>query len=363
MTTRVYRWLGLMSLLLPAWALRADVTWSQVLRQPATWYASDEAVKIGEAVLTYQTPSGGWPKNWEMTRPEDESFRQLKEADRAPTIDNGATTTQIRFLALVAKARTEPRFAAAVERGVDYLFKAQYANGGWPQFFPLRKGYYTHITFNDNAMVNVLSLLQSVARGESPFTALDTPRRGRASEAVERGIACILRCQIEAEGVKTVWCAQHDENTFAPAAARKFEPACLTGGESVGIVRFLMQQPNPSPEIIRSVQAAVAWFERVKLTGMRWDRVPAPGLPKEVDAVVIQDPAADPLWARFYEIGTNRPMFVGRDAVVKYSVAEIEHERRIGYAWYVTSPRTLLEREYPRWAKRWAGGEKRKSEN
>lgn len=349
------RWLALMGLFLPAWVLHADVTWSQVLRQPALWYASDEAVKIGEAVLTYQTSSGGWPKNWEMTRPEDESFRQLKEADRAPTIDNGATTTQIRFLALVAEARAEPRFVAAVVRGIDYLFDAQYTNGGWPQFFPLRKGYYTHITFNDDAMVNVLTLLQVVARGEAPFVTLDATRRARASEAVKRGIACILRCQIETDGVKTVWCAQHDESTLAPAAARKFEPACLTGGESVGIVRFLMQQPNPSPEIIRSVQAAVAWFERVKLTGVRWNRVPAPGLPKGVDAVLVEDPKADPLWARFYEIGTNRPLFVGRDAVVKYSVAEIEHERRIGYAWYVTSPRTLLEREYPRWAERWAG--------
>ncbi|HRE84262.1 MAG TPA: pectate lyase, partial [Opitutaceae bacterium] len=335
--------------------LHADVTWSQALRQPTTWYASDEAVKIGEAVLTYQTPSGGWPKNWEMSRPEDDSFRQLREAERAPTIDNGATTTQIRFLALVAEARAEPRFTEAVARGIDYLFAAQYANGGWPQFFPLRTGYYTHITFNDNAMVNVLSLLRDVARGETPFTTLDASRRARASRAVERGIVCILRCQIETDGVKTVWCAQHDETTLAPAAARKFEPACLTGGESVGIVRFLMQQPNPSPEMIRSVQAAVAWFERVKLTGVRWDRVPAPGMPKGVDAVLVEDPKADPLWARFYEIGTNRPLFMGRDAVVRYSVAEIEHERRIGYAWYVTSPRTLLEREYPRWAKQWVG--------
>jgi PelA/Pel-15E family pectate lyase len=60
-----------------------------------------------------------------------------------------------------------------------------------------------------------------------------------------------------------------------------------------------------------------------------------------------------PLWARFYEIGTNRPIFGGRDAVIRYSLAEVEPERRAGYRWYVDDPRQLLERDYPKWAARW----------
>jgi hypothetical protein len=38
--------------------------------------------------------------------------------------------------------------------------------------------------------------------------------------------------------------------------------------------------------------------------------------------------------------------------VVKYSVAEIEHERRVGYAWYVEEPAKLLKDEYPKWRDR-----------
>jgi len=80
------------------------------------------------------------------------------------------------------------------------------------------------------------------------------------------------------------------------------------------------------------------------LKGIKW-------VETGTDRVVVQDPAAAPIWARFYEIGTNRPIFVGRDSVVKYSVAEIEHERRVGYSWYVDTPAKLLQKDYPAWKK------------
>jgi hypothetical protein len=57
---------------------------------------------------------------------------------------------------------------------------------------------------------------------------------------------------------------------------------------------------------------------------------------------------ASPLWARFYEIGTNRPVFAGRDGVIKYNMAEIEQERRTLYAWYTRSGTTVFRR-YEQW--------------
>lgn len=328
----------------------ASVTWKQVLRQPAAWYSTPEAASVGEAVLSYQTPSGGWPKNWDMTHPLSDAFRALKESERAPTIDNGGTTIPIRLLARIHSAQEKvPAFREAVERGIDYLLAAQYASGGWPQFFPLRKGYYSHITFNDGAMVHAMEILRDVAAGRNEFDWIDAARRERARDAVARGVACILRCQVTIDGVKSAWCAQHDENTFAPAPARAFEPACLASAESVDILRFLMQEPAQTPELIAAVEAGVAWLEKVRIAGLRWQRIKAPGLPEGIDAVVVPDPAAPPLWARFYELHANRPIFIGRDGVVHFAVSEIEHERRIGYAWYVTSPAKLLEKDLPEW--------------
>jgi PelA/Pel-15E family pectate lyase len=342
--------LSLAALALGAGVLPGAVRWRDVPDQPSAWHATPEAAALADNVLRYQHASGGWPKNRDMTLPPA-AQPETKETD-APTIDNGATTTQLRLLAAVESAQPDPARRAAFERGFDYLLAAQYENGGWPQFYPLREGYYRHITYNDNAMVNVLTLLRDAAAGREPFAFVDEARRARAAAAVEKGITCILRTQVRQNGKLTAWCAQHDEHTLAPAPARKFEPVSLSGGESVGIVRFLMAVPEPTPEIIAAVEGAVAWFAGVKLTGVREDHPAAPELPHRHDRVLVPDPAAPPLWARFYELGTNRPIYTGRDGIVRYDLAEVEPERRGGYAWHNDAPRKLLERDYPRWRKK-----------
>ncbi len=326
--------------------------WRAVLRQPVSWYGTPEARGIADNVLLYQTPVGGWPKNHDMTRPPAPAMFKDEEEVHA-TLDNDATWTQLRFLARVDAAQTDPRYRASFLRGFNYLLAAQYANGGWPQYYPLRPGYYTRITFNDDAMIGVLDLLREIARGQPPYAWLEARERERAAAAVQKGIACILRCQIAVNGVKTAWCAQHDELTFEPAPARKYEHVSISGSESVGVVRFLMGEENPSPEIIAAVRSAVAWFEAAKITGQRLVTEPNPALPHGHDRAVVADPAAPPMWARFYEIGTNRPIFGGRDTVIRYHLAEVEPERRGGYRWYVTEPAELLAHDYPQWAARW----------
>ena len=66
------------------------------------------------------------------------------------------------------------------------------------------------------------------------------------------------------------------------------------------------------------------------------------------DKKIVPDRQAPPLWARFYEIGTNRPFFCGRDGVKKDNLADIEAERRNGYAWYGDWGRRVLTR-YADW--------------
>jgi PelA/Pel-15E family pectate lyase len=113
-----------------------------------------------------------------------------------------------------------------------------------------------------------------------------------------------------------------------------------------------MEIEQPSPAVRAAVEAAVAWFEAAKLTGIRQENRPDSSLPRGVDRVIVPDPAAPPLWARFYEIGANRPIFSGRDGIIKYRLADIEHEHRTGYAWYTTAPAALLSKEYPAWKAR-----------
>lgn len=331
-------------------SVSAAVTWSGALRQPDAYYAAAEARELAAKIIAHQTPEGGWPKNTDLSGPPAPA--------RAATIDNGATTTPLTFLARVISAAESgagipacaPSIRAAFEHGFDYLLAAQYPNGGWPQYFPLRQGYYSRITYNDDAMINVLVLLRASAAGTPPCGFLDQARRARARAAVARGIDCLLKTQVRQNGKLTAWCAQHDETTLAPAWARKFEPPSLSGGESVGIVRFLMSLEKPSPEIVAAVEGAVAWFDQVKITGMRVEDIrDDEGKP---DHRIIPDPRADPVWARFYELGTDRPLFVGRDSVFHYAYAEIERERRSGYGYYGTWAKSLLKSDYARWRKR-----------
>lgn len=335
-----------------------SVQWKDALKQPADWYSTPEAVRIADNLILYQRDSGGWPKNIDMAAPLNQAAQQslLKQKNEIDsTIDNSATYTQLIYLARVFTATHAERFRVSFIRGIDYLLKAQYPNGGWPQYYPDLSGYYKHITYNDDAMIGVMKLLRDVARKRPDFAFLDDARRAKAERAIEKGIDCILKTQVVVDGRRTVWCAQHDEVTLAPAPARKYEVVSLSGGESVGIVRFLMGIEKPGPAVVAAIKGAVAWFERSKLIGIKWVVKPDPSMIHGFDRVVIKDPAAGPLWARFYDIKTNRPIFVGRDSVIKYDVTGIEDERRNGYAWYVDSAKDLLSKDYPEWSKKYGG--------
>ncbi|MDQ8184348.1 pectate lyase [Pelagicoccus sp. SDUM812002] len=343
--------LAILAALCAVVAIDAVPSWDEALRQTSDWYASPEATEVADSVLSYQQPSGGWPKNLNLSEPPSQAYLESRGKARHATIDNGATTSPLTFLARVNEAQPADRWKESIDRGIEYLLEAQYENGGWPQFYPLREGYYSHITFNDNATVRVLNLLKKVERAEAPWKGLGNSIRERAGDAVERGIECILKTQIRVDGQLTAWCAQHDVETLAPAKARAFELVSLSGGESVEIVRFLMDIEEPSPRVVAAIEGAVAWFTEVAIPGKRADRIKDEN--GNYDRVLRDDPEED-LWARFYEIGTNRPIFVGRDSVVHYELSEIEQERRGGYGYYGTWAKDMVSKEYPAWRRRLA---------
>ena len=315
---------------------------SKYAKQSLEWFQSEEGRRIADNVLTWQTPHGGWPKNRDTA---SEPF-DGKSEDLHATFDNGATTNELRFLARAFRATNEPRYQQAFRKGLSHILEAQYPNGGWPQFYPLSKGYPRHITFNDNVMVRILELLRDVSES-SDYRFLKIEDSTKAEAAVTKGIDCILRTQIEQNGKRTVWCAQHDAKTLEPAWARSYEPPSFSGAESVGVVRFLMSVEEPTPAIIAAVEGSVEWFRSVAIHGIRLDKfTDAEG---QDDKRIVADPDAAPLWARFYEIGSNRPIFLDRDSVVRYSFSEIGQERRTGYAYYGGWATRLLADEYPRW--------------
>ena len=179
------------------------IKWQDALRQSPQWYATADALRIADSVILYQRDSGGWPKNIDMAARLNETQRRQISSEKGEvdsTIDNSTTYTQMRFLARVYSATRLARYEQSFLKGFDYLLKAQYDNGGWPQYYPIRRGYYQRITFNDDAMIGVMELLRDVAQAKSDFTFVDENRRRRADLAVRKGIECILKTQVAVHG-------------------------------------------------------------------------------------------------------------------------------------------------------------------
>lgn len=307
---------------------------------------SPEARRIAENVLSYQKNNGGWEKNVPMHKvlSDDEVQKLLRSKNdfTVTTIDNDATTQEMRFLANVARFQPDERYRTAFLKGIDYLLKAQYENGGWPQFYPIQSNYSSHITYNDDAMVNVLFLWQELLEKRESFPiSIPDETFTEIQKSFYKGIDIILKTQYRQNGKLTVWCAQHDEFSLFPAKARAYELPSLSGKESATLVLFLMSLKNPSPEVIRSVESAVNWFKINKITGFKEVRV-------DGDKKWVKDLNAIPMWARFSDLETNEPFFCDRDGIRKKSYSEIGFERRNGYAWFTDAPSQVLEK-YGAW--------------
>ena len=313
---------------------------------------------LAENMLIYQRSIGGWPKAVNEVKVDysklltDDQKRSIKSDSlhNDATIDNSATTKEVRYLVKAYKQTTNRIYLASAEKGLRYLFKAQYANGGWPQYYPDARFYYGQITYNDNAMINVLNILQDLTLGMNDFDAVDHSLVLIAETAIKKGVDCILKTQVKVNGKLTVWCAQYDKESLLPVKARAYELVSLSGMESVNIVEFLMRIKNPSPEIKQSIVNAINWFDAVKIKGYKFVDINDASQPKGKGRVLVADPQSI-IWARFYDIKTNQPFFTGRDGIIKKTVAEIEIERRTGYAWYGTWPASLISKKYPKWLK------------
>jgi PelA/Pel-15E family pectate lyase len=324
----------------------------------------DAQAAIAENILRHQRANGGWASNWDPLRILDAAEVAQLAADQGKldtTFDNRATYPQMTYLAAAFNSTGDERFRDAALRGLQFILEAQYPNGGWPHSFPNPDNYRPHITFMDDVMAGVLTALRPVAAGAAPFGFVAPDLRDRAADAVRRGDALLLRLQVVVDGAPTVWAGQYDRATLQPVMARTFELPSLVSAESVGVVQYLMGIDTPSPAIIQAVEHAVRWFERSKIEGIRIDSVSIDPIRYDhhtatTDRIVVADPTAPPVWARFYEIDTNRPFMANRDGKKVYTLAEVAHERRTGYAWYTVAPAQLLEKDYPAWRARWGTG-------
>ena len=339
---------------------------SMPMDRAAAWYAKPEARHIGDVIVSFQTPGGGWSKNMSMSgaiRTPGQSYaannvsRFLSPSDfdvpRDPqwnyisTLDNDSTSTQIQFLARLSTSNPGPvgtPYRTACVRGLHYLLDAQFPNGGWPQVWPLEGSYHDAITFNDNAVTLAATALTDAANATGNFSFVPPELRKQAAAASDRALECILATQIIVDGKRTVWAQQHDALTLEPVSARNYEPAALSSGESADILLDLMSLPNPSPKVQASIHAGVKWLNVHAVYGQAYTGDRAAG------RRLVPAPGAGAIWARYYSLTTSKPIFSDRDKTIHDDVNELTLERRNGYSWWNNGPKRALD-AYADWSK------------
>lgn len=324
-------------------------------------YDAAQVREIADNIVLSQRANGGWPPNWDPTRIVPDAEREAMENRRSAadtSLDNHTSYTHVTYLAHAFAHTSDRRYAASCLSGIEYLLAAENPHGGWPHSFPSQRGYHPHITILDEVTVGALRTVREIAADRPPFAFVPAELRQRCQAAQARGESFLLSAQVhDPEGRLTVWAGQYDRQTLQPCQGRSFEPPSLVSSESASVVRYLMSIPQPGADVQESIDAAIDWFERSAIRGLRIERVPIdrvrfPNHSASHDVVEVRDPTAPPLWSRFYDIATNEPILANRDGSIVRTLADVDIERRTGYSWYGGYAASLLENDYPDWKRR-----------
>ncbi|NLP03104.1 MAG: pectate lyase [Fibrobacter sp.] len=283
-------------------------------------------------LTTWQMSHGGFSKAYagKYVKPYDGSSA-LSEwtANNTPLgmFDNNATVQEMRLLAVRYKATTnssyKSKFKESFNKAVGFILASQLPNGGWPQVFPKRNNYSDLATYNDNAMVRVMVLVKDIIDKKSPFDTdlVSSSDISKLQTALNKAVDFALKAQIVNNGNLTVWCAQHNPSTYAPAGARSYELPSKSGSESVPIVYFLMAWPEQTTAIQNAVKGAIAWYKKTHTPDLKFS-----------NGQFVSSPGAS-LWYRFYNVEDDRQFFCDRDGVKTYDFMSVSEERRTGYQW------------------------------
>jgi len=254
------------------------------------------ARNTGRALVWGQRLEGGWDHRVDVAHLAPDAKTPERRKGHC-TFDDNISQGAIEFLMDLDETLDEPWLDDGVALGLKFLLRSQFPNGAWPQWFPLRGGYHDYYTFNDNTINDCIRVL------------LDAHRRYRNEEYLKgaaRGGSFLILSQVKPP--QAGWAQQYSHD-LRPAPARAFEPAAVCSAVTARNIRTLVDLAvaTRDTKYLEPIPAALDWLDRSKLAGG--------------------------LWARLYEVGTNRPVYGDRDGKVHYTLDEISEERRTGYSW------------------------------
>jgi hypothetical protein len=281
----------------------------------------DAAGAAVKATLDGQLLSGGWYNSTE-TLPERRADWCYRVRIRTPdackaleankvrnnaTLDDNITQSNLGFLMwydALAQGR-DPAVREAVDYGLGRLLKAQYPNGAWPVFLDRihphdrfaaawrarlpqewprewAKPPGSALVLNDQLALNMMQLLLAADRQFG---------REELIAAARRTGDFLLSAQLPAP--QRGW-AQTYNLDLEPIWGRKFEPPSVASRETAGAIEAMLAlyQRTGERRYVDGAKEAAGWLRDSRL------------------------PSGE--WARFYELGTNQPLYIDSDETLTY---------------------------------------------
>jgi len=331
----------------------------------------------------YQNDDGGWGKTNTAYDLLDDTFATLCNPAHS-TFDNGTTHGHMKYLAAVLRlAKENPTAFAGYEtqlttietgfwKSVKYITNAQNSVGGWPQYYPYGVGYFKNITFNDNAMPNVMAVVYALtnASGLSDSALCNDFAWARTEIAAQvnpdiislgitnasiqslwdDGLNFTLNAQVKVGGVTTGWSQQYDPKTGKPIGGRAFELSSVSTSESNSVLKVLANIKNPSTEVKAAINGYVSWVQTIGITGYNVYTINDRTRELGKDKLLVADGSSTKLFGRFYGLDTTGAyygldlsnklttsnfyeVFSGRDGIARTTLNGASSERRIGYTY------------------------------
>ena len=265
----------------------------------------EAASAVADALIWGQLVAGGW--HYIVDFLGESEYRYRHEVPDDPTdrntctFDDDVSQHAIRLMMAVDGVLNCDPYTDAVNYALDFMMESQFPNGAWPQRYPLvgdyPKHYSDYYTFNDNAINDCIDVMMEA------YTRYGDERY---LESAERGGDFIILSQIDQP--QAGWAQQYYWN-LTPAWARDFEPPAVCSKVTSNNIKTLLELYllTGNEAYLEPIPAAVEWLNNSMID--------------------------ENLWARFYELGTNIPIYCDRDRKLTYNLSELGEERRHGYGW------------------------------
>jgi PelA/Pel-15E family pectate lyase len=294
----------------------------------------EAARETANALVYGQLQSGGWTQTIHFAKANRMGrYRNGKGGNwNHSSLDDGQTQAALGFLMRADKVMKfqDGTIHDAVRYGLDALLKAQFPNGAFPQVWskpaephPILtakfpdfdwktegrvKNYWDYYTLNDGLAGTVLDVLEEAHAiyGEDRFKA--------AAAAAKLGDFLIAA---QLPDPQPGWAQQYGYSMM-PIWARKFEPPAITGSESQDAMNALIRiaRFTGDAKYLEPIPKALAYFRKSVLPDGRV--------------------------ARFYELKTNKPLYMDAAYRLTYDDASVP----IHYSWKVPARFDTIEKQY-----------------